>query len=381
MSEIKKYTMSHSRASTWLECPEKEHLRYVEHVEPKEYGSSLAFGIAIDIAVSHLLKLHKEGKTQEGINSLKSIFLDDKEKGWKLSFSAPGIKFTKTDLDMSVLVSKEDKDLIEFWETSLNTKLEDAVTAKRQQEYKEMTEEEITILHHATWLSLRNKGYLMLDAFVREVLPKIKKVIAIQHKIEGTIEGDKDAKGYIDFIVEFDGHSTPVVFDLKTSAYFYDSNAVFLSPQLTLYASAVGSSLGTELAGFIVLLKSMGGTSVCEKCLYKKEKGSRFKSCNRIIPLDVDTNVGERCNGVWIEIPEANVQILVDKVPVKRQDQYLNSFVNLTTLASQGLRIQNWNSCKGKFGICDFYRLCHFSDTSDYKFADKESEERVKHRT
>jgi len=371
MAENKKYVMSHSRAETWLECPEKEHLRYVERVQAMEYGSSLAFGIAIDTAVSALLRAIKDGLPP--ITDLKKVFMEDKLKGWQLVLANANVRYGTNDFDSAVIQTQEDKDLITFWESTLNVKLSEALAAERQKKYKKMTEEELSLFNKAAWLSLKNKGYLMLEAFVREILPKIKKVIAVQHKFEGTIEDDKDAKGYIDFIVEFDGYDKPVVFDLKTSASPYDADDVFLSQQLHLYLSAVGAPLKTDLAGFIVLLKSMGGKTLCSKCGYQKEKGSRFKTCN------FESNK-VRCNAEWLELPEANVQILVGQIPVERQQQYLNSFSNLAVLASQGLRVQNWNSCKN-YGLCEYFHLCHFGDKSKYIWPQKQSQEQEKGET
>jgi len=364
MSNIKLPTyVSHSAAQAWKECQEKHYLRYIERVKPIEMGSSLGFGIAIDTSIAFLLTNVQNGTREEGLKGYKDVFLNHAEKGWNLAVNDLNMRYRQKDYDSVVIRSSEDKLFVSSWERELEVKAEDAIKAEKQKEHKPLKENEFLMFNKLCWISLKNKGLLMLEAFVRDVLPKIKKVIAIQHKIEGKTAEGVDVVGYIDLIAELEGYDKPIIIDLKTSASYYDADSIFLAEQLTLYTAAVGDEVGTDLAGYIVLLKQMDGKALCSKCGYLKD--STHRTCNN------DVN-GVRCKGEWDEIPEAKVQILVDRISKDRQNDFMNGFSTLASVMNQGLRIKNLNACKN-YGLCDYYHLCHFGDKSKYIFKNEEN--------
>lgn len=347
--------MSHSAQQCYKECAEKYHLKYLEKVKPIEVGASLAFGIAIDNAVGHLLNCIKDGKKDEGVITFRSVFLGG-AKGWNTALDNADLRYRQKDYDDSILTDPDDKNQINQWEIEHDLKSSDAIKFEKQKDHRTLQHNEFELFNKLCWISLKNKGLLMLDAFERDILPNITKVIAVQHKFEGMIDEKTPLSGYIDFILEYKGYDKPIVFDLKTSAMLYEQDSVFLSEQLTLYVAAVGEDLDTELAGFIVLLKNIGSTSVCSICNHLKD--TSHKTCDQI---DVK---GKRCHGAWIETPKANTQVLINTISREKAADYVDSFTNISTLMKTGIRVKNYNSCKMYGGFCDYFKLCHFGDRS-----------------
>lgn len=363
MSKKKKILMSHSAAQSWKTCPELHYLKHIARVSPKHQGASLAFGIAVDIALCYLLERKKEGKEDIGKSYYKNIFVQDAKRGWDLSFDSEILRYRKADYDANMLL--DESDTIKKWEKELNTTESRALQAERQKDHKKMSTNDLKMFNRLCWLSLKHKGLLMLDAFEKQVLPKIKKVIAVQFKITGEVNGVARVGGYIDLICEYEGKdlygnkiNAPVVFDIKTSSSYYDNNRIMFSEQLHLYLNAVGEGLKTDYVGFLVLLKFPKIKYICSKCGFIKE--SRHKTCNN----EID---GKRCNAKWGKKLEGQVQELVDIIPKERQKDFLDSFSELAVLMSQGKRVKNYDACF-KYGMCDFFHLCHYGDKSKYEF-------------
>lgn len=363
MSKKRKILMSHSAAQCWKACPEKHYLKYKLRIKPLLQGASLPFGIAVDTSVNHLLTHKMLGREEEGLKTFKDIFLGDPEKGWELFFDQSNIRYRRADYDANVLIKRDIEDISE-WEEELGVTAEDALKAERQKDHKPFGEKELKLFSRLCHRSLLRKGILMLDAFVRDIYPKIKKVIAVQHKLEGNVGEYARVGGYIDLICELEGYDKPVVLDLKTSSTFYDSNKIKFSEQLHLYVEGVGEELNTDLAGFAILLKSMKLKEICSKC--GNIKNSRHKTCNS------EQNM-VRCGGEWKGEPEGQTQLMVESLPKERRQTFMNSFSDLAVLASQDKRVQDWDRCFD-YGMCDYFHLCHYNDKTKYEFPEEEEE-------
>jgi len=358
MSDRKKLPlMSFSAATCWKSCGERYYRQYIERVRPKEVGASLAFGTAIDVAISFLCSKKKEGKVEEGVRDCKDVFLLDGDTGWEHYFDDLTQKYSKTDYDPDVLT--KDSHLISKWEKELQAKVEH-VTQEEKVRKNPLNANEEKLYSRVCWLSLKRKGLMMLDAFVLEILPLIKKVIAIQHKIRGKVGDIARIGGYIDLICEFEGYNKPVVFDIKTSASYYDKDKIMFSEQLLLYLNAVGGDLDTNLVGYLVLLKFMKKSSKCSVCGKKKKKGSRYRTC----PAE---KKGKRCGGTWEVDCKGHSQIMVEEISEERKKQGLNSFANTAKLATQGIRYKDFSRCFD-YGLCPYFHLCHYNDESKYIF-------------
>lgn len=358
MTTKKKIVISYSAAECWKECGEKYYLKYNQRVRPIEEGASLFFGTCIDNSLCFLLNAKKEGKEHLGLEGFKELFLLDPTKGWNLAFDNSKYRYSKTDFDLDVVGSKDDKLLLESWEKELNVTIEQAQKAEKIKKYKPFAGNTLKMFERMCWLSLKRKGQLMLEAFAKEVFPKIKKVIAVQHEIVGEIGDIAEAKGFIDLICEYEGYNTPIVFDIKTSGTVYEEDSVHFSHQLQQYLAVVGPDLNTDLTGYIVLLKFMKKNDVCKKC--GAARNSRHQTCNAEKPEG-------RCKGDWTSVPEGQTQVIVTKVSKEVQARALQDLTNIAVMAQSGLRYKDYDQCRTKYGLCDMFYLCHYGDRSRYK--------------
>jgi hypothetical protein len=357
----KKITLSHSSCSTYKDCPEKYYLSRVDKIKPIQQGASLSFGGAIDNAVQFILESFQTlGKlnfklSDEVFNSVIDTFLTDNNKGWNRILGNTNIKYSAKDYDGSV-ITEEDLSLINEWADELKVTQDEAVSAFKQKKYKGITRQQELMYDRLNWLSLRNKGVLMLQAFMRDILPNVEEVVCIQEKIEGEISDNVGVVGYLDFVLRYKGYEKPVVFDLKTSAMMYEDDDAKLSDQLMLYLLAVGEKYQTNLVGYIVLLKQMDSDSVCSKC--SSIKNSLHKTCN------VNKN-GVRCNGSWTTVKKGKTQLLVEEISPTTLESFQEGFSNMAYTIEHGRRYKNLDNCK-KYGACDFYAICHFNDFSNF---------------
>lgn len=350
---MKELNISYSSTSCWKRCPEMFRLQYVLGVQAREEGASLVFGIALDNAINKLLLAIKNNNPIPSAESIKQIFVES-EKGWRQALNNPKYKYTKADFDAKVL-KQEDWTLINHFEKELGVSLEQARKAFNQKAFKRMSQQEDLLYCKAAWLSMKNKGFLMIEAFIKDILPQITEVISLQHKIEGRV-GESKLVGYIDLICKLKQYDKPVVIDLKTAAMSYDNDSVYLSEQLILYLLYAGKQLNTTLAGFCVLLKGISSNIFCSICGQKKT--TQHKTCNAVIN-------GVRCNGEWSEVPIALTQLLINNISEDIQQKFAADLANLTSLMESGLYYMNRDSCKD-FGLCKYYGLCHFKNLDEY---------------
>lgn len=366
---IKEFKISHSAVNDFKRCPEKYHLLRTDGIRPKVKGASLYFGGAVDLALGFLLEHLKVGTIELGLKEYKNIFLNDKEKGWNQSFDVDSIKYSSKDFVNSLI---ELDPIISIWEKELNITKDDCLKELKQKTYKKPSDKSIKLYSRLCWLSLKTKAFLMLEGFVRDIIPNIEEVIALQHKITGEIEVGTEKVpivGYIDLICKYKGYNKPVVFDIKTAAMPYEDDAIKLSEQLMMYLSAVGDELDTTLAGYIIMLKSMSSDDICSKCSIAKAEGSRHKTCNQEIG-------GERCHGEWKSIPKASTQFMVEEISKEQQKKFLTNVANIAKVIRE-TRYQNLDSCHD-FGLCEFYALCHYNKREDYIFPNDNKQLEIK---
>lgn len=349
-------------------CPKMWHLQYVDKWESSVQGSSLFFGTAIDTAITSML----EGKTD-----FITTFYDK----WEFQFNFgkavrildnDTITYSHKDFDADLLEAK-DYPKLESWAkefgligaTSTPTpeelvKLFRECSKAKASPYVKLTDEQFKYFNRCSWLSLKRKGKILINAFHQQFYPKIKKVIATQKrcKIEDPSTGDSIV-GYIDMIVELEGYDKPVILDLKTSSFLYDQSQLDLSPQLTLYAAMEAKNHNTDLVGYVVLNKNVPKDEIgtCQSCGYTKS--TRHKTCDNTLPT------GNRCGGTWLEtkVPNLQVQVLIDAKTPHQIDDLLGDMGNVILAMKNGIVYKNTNHCDDHFGgKCPFYNLCHKND-------------------
>lgn len=358
MSDLPQYKprLSHSAITAFKTCNELHYLRYIKRIKPKTQGASLAFGSCIDQCTSYLLLAHQSGTLDNALMDYMEVFVADPEKGWNLSFDSDSSRYGAKDLDSKLIQTDECRGLIQTWELELQVNEQDAINAYKQRNHKEVKDNEFKMHNRLSWLSMREKGRYMMQAFIDDVLPQIEEVVAVQDRIDGET-GDSTVVGFIDLIAKLKGHDKYVICDVKTAGMPYELEDVKMSEQLTFYTGVRGPELNTNLAGFIVLAKNIGSEAVCPKCMQKKE--TSHKTCNNEVN-------GKRCNAEWTSTLKGSSQILVDTIEPNQQQEYLDELPILEPVMRTGLRIKNFESCRRFGGYCDFIDLCRNGDPTNY---------------
>lgn len=303
--------LSHSQLETFKLCSRKYKNRYILGIKEESTGSALIFGSAIDLGLNQLL----QGKPLENANK---AFID--------AFTYQIINNQK--------IYVPDSDKINYFKKDLNLDL-----------IKEGEPEH-------PWYSLKNLGLMMLEAYKREAIPRIKKVHFIQKEILLESDTSDTIGGIADFGATVDDFQKVIV-DNKTASKRYASNSVKFSPQLALYSYA----LSAFKACYIVLVKDPVKTStkVCESCS-EAFINSRLKSCDGILK---DTK--KRCNGAFKEtiVLSIDIQIIIDNIDETITQNVLQEFTQLSYSIKMDNFESNWSACHNQFGRkCPYFDFC-----------------------
>jgi hypothetical protein len=188
--------LSHSAKETLTQCSEKYRLHYIERLRSPLMYSSLFFGNALDAAFSRILLEKKKLKTDIELELLKkteeAIFLENmaefshNTKRQSLPKN-PLCEYYSSDFD-PVFASKialnvpEVADVAQFMDE-----------CKRLLKAKlKLSEEDKILYNYICWLSLCEKGKLMIKAYREQILPQINEVFDIQKQVEiVNVHGDK----------------------------------------------------------------------------------------------------------------------------------------------------------------------------------------------
>ncbi len=355
MSKEKKKNLrlSYSSIDSFSRCAYLYKLRYVDKIVVDDHGASLNFGIAFDNVTGLMFKELKE----ENKSNYFKIF----EEEWDDIFDNKNVHYITADLDAD-LFEEGDKELVNKWEQELGLVLADAKKAEGKKKYNYFKDNERKLFYRAAWLSMKRKAWYLIESAKKFVLPKIKEVISIQHKLEGKI-GDADYVGYIDLLASIealtmDGKivSRPVVLDIKTSARKYADDKIDYSEQLMMYLAGVKEELKTNYAGYIVFIKNIPKNHHCPVCGWKKPKTSKVRNCDKKIK-------GKRCNTPLVAVPYLpEPQIQIKNIYQEKMDKFVQSTVDWAITISAAITNnsfpRNFKSCKD-FGACPYWDLCH----------------------
>lgn len=353
---------SHSQNSTYIACPKYWDLYYNHKWRSKVEGASLAFGGAVDKAVMGML----EGKTD---------YLQIFEKNWEGQardgqytpiFDNMDIVYSYSDFDPGVLEELDNLAMM-AWAGELQieqlgktgVEIYHQVARNKKNPFKRTTEAELQYFSRCSWLSLKRKGILLINAFYEQFYPKIKKVLSTQQfcRIDDPNTGDA-IQGVIDFVVEIEGYDKPIIFDLKTAGQPYDQDNIDMSEQLTMYSAMKSQTYNTANVGFVVLCKNIPKESLhaCTKCGIIKT--SRARTCDHILD-------GKRCSGEWKEtkICKPVVQVLVQERTPEQIEELLNDVSNIVLGMKNAIVYKNSSKCSNWYGQdCVFKKVCWKKD-------------------
>ena len=347
--------ISHSKINDYISCSQRYKYKHIDKLRPTSKNASLYFGTAVDEATQAYLKdktanweavFHKYWTTANDLGKFVNLY-DSLE-----------VDFGYKDFDKDLLTfedieiaKKSHQELIPSVPGDWLEAKEYVTTRKKQRAYVKFSDNEHRYFNRLSWMSMYRKGLLMTRAFVEEIGPKIKAVLAIQKKVQLTSDTGDILTGYVDMVLDLEDHGI-VILDLKTAAMEYDPLQTLTSQQLGIYASILGAEVNSYKVGYIVLLKNIekDKEKVCKVCSHKG-LGSH-KTCDNVIE-------GKRCGGEWdmkLKL-RGKVQFLVEELTEENMQANLDTVGGVTHAIKEGIFYRNTNSCLD-FGGCPYLNFC-----------------------
>src|SRR6266850_7957965 len=146
---MKKNKLSNTSVDKYMECSLCYKLHYIDGIRPVRTKSALLFGSTLDKALNNLLL------TKDLIKS-KAMFYENWHK-----VNVDNVDFSKSDLD---------EELVKWWEKDGYPRL----------------------IKNSSFNSLLYKGMLFLEQYYKDIIPRIKEVIAVQEPVSlKNEEGDE----------------------------------------------------------------------------------------------------------------------------------------------------------------------------------------------
>jgi len=348
-----KNKLSYSSVTKYQTCGKAYEFHYIKKLRPNVSSANLFLGSALDTGLNSLLL--NDGKDPYEVFS----------KAWQLGFinkkpiqikDSLQVVYAKTDFDVEIL-HPNDKLEIETYYSKLSlpddyigNSYDFVFTRKAQGTFIRFTDEEQKLYNFCNWVCLKRKGFLIIDAYKKEVIPRIKRVISVQKQVDFNNDSGDSITGYIDFIAEMDDGKVYVL-DNKSAGRPYELDSAAHSPQLALYAHHEG----IENAGFIVFIKAIKKDKIrtCIRC-GEITDSNRIKTCNKTLGT-------KRCDGTLDDViaPRAEIQIILDKINPNLIGMVMENFEMVNTLVQQGIFLKNLNSCQNTYGSrCPYYGQC-----------------------
>lgn len=359
--------LSFSQISKYGQCPRSYKLYYVDKLRERTATAFLAFGSAMDEALNSVLWDLKNNNSVTV--DYKSAFDEcwqtvevNKKKRSLMDCTLVG--YAKTDFVEDLLAPDDRRfakaKLAEYGiepsedYTSLKNQLEEERSRRATLHFAENRHKALNMLN---WLSMRRKAHLMLDAYVRDIVPKIEAVTAVQRQVELKSDCGSSLIGYVDAIVRFKGDTEDTVVDNKTSSSPYAEDQVKLSQQLSLYTYA----LGLKKAAYAVMQKNirMNREKTCSVCSFQST--GAHKTCNNVVD-------GKRCNSTWDEVvrPEAATQLIIDGIEEQTQHVVVDNIAEVNDAITAGVFPKNLSACKNIYGNpCPYMNAC-WKNQTDY---------------
>ena len=303
--------LSNSAVDKYLECSLCYKLHYIDRIRPVRGKSALLFGATLDSALNHLL-------LTRNLDEARTIFLTN----W-MKIDQKNTDFSKSDLD---------EELIEFCE-------------KENSKFKN---EGIP-----SWRSLLYKGCLFLIQYNKDILPKIKKVVAVQELVSLKNTDGDEITGILDLVVQWEDGKTYLL-DNKSSSVKYAPDSAKTGQQLPLYYYIKKDEYKLDGVGYIVMSKKINKNRVkkCKSC--GKLNESSHKKCNEQSTqqlLEPGDKVNYRCNGEFdVTInPSVDIDIILNTVDESDTKRVIETFDHVNNCVVNGVFATEHPSTKNKY--------------------------------
>ncbi len=337
--------ISYSAVSQFKSCPQRYY--HSQNWRPRLNASALPFGAAIESACDALL----EGKTlAHSLEVFKAQWLVRPKNRFEEEteiFDSPSIFYYMSDFDANLLTDIDYK-MTDSWgeefigEGFKDTDEEMSTLSSYIKNNQTLNANQRLFYHRVLWLCCRRRGIWMIKAFKEQILPKVTKVIAMQKEVKITNADGDVSTGYIDYILEMEGHDGPIIFDCKTAGRPYDFHALNTSDQLRSYSAAEG----VRNIGYLVLLKAIKCDKLCGSCGAAREN-ARLKNC-------------EKCKkGKYsVAMPSPQTQVLVKTLNSKDVQDVMNDFSEILTAIKNKITYKNPTACFNFGKKCEYYDVC-----------------------
>lgn len=357
--------LSHSQIRLYNECPKKYKLHYKDRLRPKTTTGALIFGSAIDKALNHLLETSNLEESQQIFT--KSFSFQEINGKVEHVPTCEYIVYAESDFDSELLNSSDKEEYLKYKHKfnsedldSIETDIKQLKFLKKDKGFLNLSIQERKLYAFGHWLSMNRKGIAMIDSYSKEILPKIKKVLAVQKPISTKNDQGDEVAGFLDLVVTWEDGKNYLL-DNKTSTKEYEKTSPMRSQQLVLYYHIEKEQYNLHGAGFIVLYKHLikNKTKVCTSCSFDGS-GTAFKTCNNIIE-------NKRCGGEWeIRInPKAKIEVILNEIPQASEDLVIETF----DLANEAIKSAhfnpNLNACINGALVCPYFNYCWKGDSSD----------------
>jgi hypothetical protein len=255
--------LSHSSKDMYLSCPKKWKFKYIDKFRSPRISSPLFFGNALDEAFSRLLLEKKKVLTPEETvllsKTAEEVFYDNmlEIQHNRQTVSLPknvNCDYYTSDFE-PLLLSTTQLELLSEFAPDIENFIEFHTDCKAYfKAKKKLHSNDMQVYNYMSWLSMVDKGYLMVEAYRTEIMPQIHEVYDIQKTITITNEYGDSITGKIDFTASFvDEPDQKYICDNKTSKELYKEDSVLLSDQLATYCEAEG----TRHAAYVVIGKKV----------------------------------------------------------------------------------------------------------------------------
>lgn len=372
----KQLQISYSAASKLQECGHKYKLHYIDRIRSRWYKSAFMFGNAIDDALNVMLFNHGEPNALD----LALDCFDDRMSMQKINreeqemVTYHWLLYSDKDLDKALLDADE---LVELQEIAddLNIKQQpldflDQILEKlknhkkkglpKQEALKKLTITERKFFNACNWCSCRHRGYIILETYFEQVMPKIKKVHGVQKKIELKSQEGHRLIGYIDIILEFKNREGLWIVDNKTTAMPYKEDAARNSTQMATYCyfEEIDQAMYITVSKYI----KKNSTRKCKKCGFEPDETDRTRKCSNMIMKEVEGKEPKevRCGGEYeyTYFFTADVNFIAGTIPYETQQMVMESYDQALIDLKDERFVKNLQGCETKFGKCEYYKKC-----------------------
>lgn len=301
--------LSNSAVDKYIECSLCYKLHYIDRIRPVRGKSALLFGAALDVGLNELLLTKDLEKAQ-------TAFFD---KWFEVDHYTTD--FSKSDLDQELIMHYKD---------------------------------EIKIPTNGSWYSLYIKGRLFIEQYHKDILPKIKKVIAVQEPVSLKNADGDEITGILDLVVQWEDGKIYLL-DNKSSSVKYASDSAKTGQQLPLYYYIKKDDYKLDGVGYIVMSKKINKNKVktCKKCHNINE--GRHDTCPILRSgqdMRGNTTIKQiKCGGEFdIKInPSVDIEVILNSIDEADERRVIETFDHVNNCVVNGVFAEVHPETKNKY--------------------------------